>query len=114
MPFTYLGHPMGSTRLIVDDLMPMICKIDKRLAGISNMLAYSSRVMTIKYVISAMTNYAMCSMKVHLTCLDHAEKSCGNFLWHGKDINKSGNYLVQWEKVCLPKSTGGLGILNIR
>jgi hypothetical protein len=42
MPFTYLGLPMGSTKPKVDDLMPIICIIDKKLAGISNMLAYSS------------------------------------------------------------------------
>jgi hypothetical protein len=78
------------------------------------MLAYSFGVVTIKSVLSAMTNYAMFSMSVHLTCLDYAEKSCRNFLWHGKDINKSGNCLVQREKVCLPKSAGGLGILSLR
>jgi hypothetical protein len=90
----------------VDDLMPIICIIDKKLAGISNMLAYSSWVVTIKSILSAMINYAMCALKVHLTCLDQVDKTTRSFLWHGKDINKSGNCLVQWEKVCLPKSAG--------
>jgi hypothetical protein len=36
------------------------------------------------------------------------------FLWHGKDINKCGKCLVKWENVCLPKKSGGLGVLNLR
>jgi hypothetical protein len=114
LPFTYLGLPMGTTKPKVEDLMPMICKIDKRLFGISNMLAYSSRLVTIKAIIAGMTNYAMCALKVHMTCLDHVEKSSRLFLWHGKEINKSGKCLVKWEKVCLPKNAGGLGVLNLR
>jgi hypothetical protein len=78
------------------------------------MLAYSSRLVTIKAIIAGMTNYAMCALKVHMTCLDHVEKSSRVFLWHGKEINKCGKCLVKWEKVCLPKNAGGLGVLNLR
>ena len=38
MPFTYLGLPTGSTRPKLDDLMPMIHKIDKRVSGIANLV----------------------------------------------------------------------------
>ena len=61
-----------------------------------------------------MPNHAMCALKVHLTNLNHVEKSTRTFLWYGKDINRSGKCLVQWEKVCLPKEAAGLGILNLR
>ena len=54
MPFTYLGRPMGTTKPKVEDLVPMFCKIDKRLAGISNLLSHCSRLVVIKAVISAM------------------------------------------------------------
>jgi hypothetical protein len=37
------------------------------------MLAYSSRLVTIKAVIAAMPNHAMCALKVHYTYLDHVE-----------------------------------------
>jgi hypothetical protein len=32
-----------------------------------------------------------------------------NFLWHGHDPNKKWA-LVSWDKVCKPKSLGGLGL----
>jgi hypothetical protein len=75
LPFTYLGLPMGTTRPRVDDLVPMITKVDKRLSGLAHLLGYSSRLVTIKAIISAMPNHAMCAMKVHLSNIDHIEKS---------------------------------------
>lgn len=45
MPFTYLGLPMGTTRPSVDDLTPMVTKVDKRLAFISNLLSHCSRLL---------------------------------------------------------------------
>src|SRR4051812_47238700 len=57
LPFTYLGLPMGTTKPSLDDLSPLISKVDKRLAGISNLLSHCSRVVVIKSVISAMPNH---------------------------------------------------------
>jgi hypothetical protein len=56
----------------------------------------------------------VCALKVYYTLTDHAEKSMRTFLWHGKDIEQHGKCLVQWDKICLPKEFGGLGILNLR
>jgi hypothetical protein len=114
LPFTYLGLPMGTTRPRVDDLVPMICKVDKRLSGLSNMMSYSARLVTIKAVISAMPSHAMCAIKVHNTNLEHVQKVSRQFLWHGKEIQKQGKCLVSWNKVCLPKKAGGLGVLDLK
>jgi hypothetical protein len=92
----------------------MICKVDKRLSGLSNLLSYSARLVTIKAVISAMPNHAMCAIKVHNTNLEHIQKVSRQFLWHGKEIDKHGKCLVSWNKVCLPKKAGGLGVLDLK
>jgi hypothetical protein len=97
---------MGTTKPRIDDLTPMVSKVDKRLVGISNLLSRCSRLVVIKYVISS---------KVHYTHLDHIEKSTIRFIWHGKAIEqntKSGNCLVQWDKICLSNEFGGLGMFN--
>src|SRR4051794_40708671 len=78
------------------------------------MMSYSAKLVTINAVIAAMPNHAMCAMKVHYTHIDHVEMSSRTFLWHGIDINKSGKCLVCWDKVCLPKKCGGLGVLSLR
>ena len=35
------------------------------------------------------------------------------FFWRG-DIDKFKYHMVKWERVCVPKDFGGLGILNTR
>jgi hypothetical protein len=41
LPFTYLGLPLGTTRPSVNDLMPLVSKLDKRLSGISSLMTYT-------------------------------------------------------------------------
>jgi hypothetical protein len=77
-------------------------------------MSYSARQVAIKSIIAAMPNHVMGAMKLHATHIDHVEKASMNFLWHGKDIHKSGACLVKWEKVCLPKKAGGLGVLDLK
>lgn len=110
MPFTYLGLPMGTTRPRVD----MVSRLGRRLAGIATMMSYSGRLTHLKSVVATLPMFAMCSIRVPFTILDHFEKSRRGFLWYGNNINKHGNCLVKWEKVCLPKKAGGLGVLDLR
>jgi hypothetical protein len=37
MPLTYLGLPLGTTRPSVDDFLPLLNIIEKRMMGISSM-----------------------------------------------------------------------------
>ena len=104
MPFTYLGLPMGSTKPKVDDLMPMVSRLDKRLSGIAGMMTYSGRLVHLKAIVAALPIFAMCSIRVPFTIFDHFEKSGRSFLWYGNEINKQGKCLVNWETICLPKN----------
>jgi hypothetical protein len=61
-----------------------------------------------------MPSHAMCAIKVHNKNLEHVQKVSRQFLWHGKEIQKQGKCLVSWDKVCLPKKAGGLGVLDLR
>ena len=89
-------------------------RIDRRLTGISTMLSYDGRRTVIKSIITAMPLFAMSTIKLPLAFIDHVEASIRGFLWRGKDIHKKGNCLVKWEKVCLPKKAGGLGVICLR
>ena len=114
MPFTYLGLPMGPTRPKVDDLMPMVSMLDRRMSGIAGMMSYLGRLVHLKASVAALPIFAMSSIRVPFTILDHYEKSGRSFLWYGNEINKQGKCLVNWETVCLTKKSGGLGVLVLR
>ena len=38
MPFTYLGLPLGTTRTKIQDLMPLVDRVERRLSASSDML----------------------------------------------------------------------------
>ena len=114
LPFPYLGLPMGTTKPKMEHLIGIIERIDRRLSGVATTLSYDGRLIFVKSVVAAIPNYAMCSMKLPLGFINHVENSTRNFLWKGKDIEKKGKCLVKWEKVCLSKEPGGLGVKNLR
>jgi hypothetical protein len=44
--------------------------------------------------------------------INKIDSLCCRFLWSGNTSNHST--LVAWNKVCLPQSEGGLGLLDIK
>lgn len=64
MPFTYLWMPMGTTKPRMDDLTPLMDRVERWLNACSNFLSYSGRLEMIKYVITPIVTYAMCSLKL--------------------------------------------------
>lgn len=94
--------------------MPVIAKIDRKLSGVANFMNYAGRLTYVNSVIASMPIFAMCTFRVHITILEHVNKSSRKFLWHGKDIDSKGNYLASWSMICRPKEQGGLGILNLK
>jgi hypothetical protein len=50
MAFTYLGLTLGTTRPYVQDFSPLICRIERRLCGISKMLSYQGRLILVNFV----------------------------------------------------------------
>jgi hypothetical protein len=114
LPFTYLGLPLGTTKPSVDDLMPLVSRLDKRLSGISSLLSYTGRLTLLNTTLNAIPLYAMCTIKIPVTIFVHFEKSGRQFLWANKDDFKHGKCLASWDMVCKPKDQGGLGVLNLR
>lgn len=114
MPFTYLGLPLGTTRPSVEDFLPMVTRIEKRVMGLSKFLIYSGRLLMVNSVISALPTFYMCTLKFFATIIEQIDKYRKHKLWDCGDINRKGIYLVSWKKACRPKDQGGLGIANLR
>ena len=114
MPFTYLGLPMGTTKPKIDDLVPLMDRVERRLSACSVWLSYSGRLEMINSAITPITTYAMCTIKLPKGVIENIDRARKQCLWRGNSANKKGGNLVAWPVVMQPKEKGGLGIINLR
>jgi hypothetical protein len=57
MPFTYLGLPIGTTRPSLEDFLPLLNKIERRMMGLNQLLGYHGRMLLVKSVLSALPTF---------------------------------------------------------
>ena len=105
---------MGTTKPKIEDMSYLMVKIERRLNGCSSLLSLSGRLQLINSVITPVTTYAMCTIKLHKGVIDNIDRARKQCLWRGKDVDKKGGHLAAWDIVQKPKSKGGLGVMNLR
>jgi hypothetical protein len=64
LPFTYLGLPMGTTKLRIEDLTPMVDKVERCLSGCSTWLSYSERLQMINSSLTPVVTYSMRTIRL--------------------------------------------------
>jgi hypothetical protein len=87
LPFTYLGLPLGTTKPSVDDLMPLVSRLDKRLSGISYMLSYTGRLTLVNTTLNAIPMYAMCTIKILITIFLYILRKVAGIFYGQKRMN---------------------------
>jgi hypothetical protein len=65
-------------------------------------------------VLSSLTTFYMCSIKVPIDILNQIYKYRRHFLWMGGDVNAKKPPLATWKLVTKPKSKGDLGVIKLR
>jgi hypothetical protein len=61
-----------------------------------------------------MSIFAMMPLDFHIETLVTIKKILRGFMWKGRKNVHGGHCLVAWDRVCMPKEFGGLGIPNLR
>lgn len=112
-PFRYLGVPLTSRKIAVADCQPLIDKMVARIRHWSaKLLSYAGRIQLIRSVLFAVANYWLQCFPLPKGVLHTVEAICRSFLWsNSESINRKAP--VSWEKVCMPKSKGGLQIIAL-
>ena len=114
MPFTYLGLPMGTTKPTMEDLTPLMDKVERRLSAFSTFLSYSGHLQMINSILTPTVTYAMFSLKLPIGVIENIDRARKHCLWRGNDDTKKGGNLAAWSMIQQPKEKGGLGVLNLR
>ncbi|KAJ1296023.1 hypothetical protein BS78_01G267000 [Paspalum vaginatum] len=88
LPFTYLGPPLGTTKPRIEDFMPLMDRVERKLMTCSSYLSYSGRLELVNSALSPITIYIMSTFKLHagvVEVIDRIRKQC---LWRGTDHDR--------------------------
>ncbi|XP_074351490.1 uncharacterized protein LOC141690603 [Apium graveolens] len=112
-PVRFLGVPLISSQICVNDCMPLIDRITSRLNSWATLLlSLTGRVMLIRSVVHAIEafwgNHFLLPASIHHTI----QSMLTRFLWKG-NINHKGGAKVAWTSICLPREQGGLDLKNM-
>jgi hypothetical protein len=56
-PFTYLGFPLGPNKPNVEDMLPLVQRIERRLVSTSNFLNQAGRLEMVNSVLSSLATF---------------------------------------------------------
>ena len=105
----YLGMPILQKRINKDTFGEVLEKVASRLSGWKKQtLSLAGRVTMTKAVLSSIPVHSMSTIILPVSTLEKLDSLSRSFVWG------SGQHLVSWEKVCKPKTEGGLGIRKSR
>lgn len=117
-PLMYLGIPIGYSPRRSVFWEPLVRKVQSKLAKWKACsLNQAGRLTLVKSVLDSVPIYWMNTHSIPMSVSRKLEQIRINFFWGSKvKGNESSRkiHLASWDKVCKPKSCGGLGIVSIQ
>jgi hypothetical protein len=98
----------------VDDLLPLVQRIERRLVSTSNVLNQAGRLEMVNSILSVVPTFFMSIIKLQPTITNMIDKYKKQCFWRGSDLNDKKPPLTAWNLATRPKKDGGLGIINLQ
>ncbi|KAF3779341.1 putative ribonuclease H protein [Nymphaea thermarum] len=110
LPSKYLGLSLFLGRLTEDLCLPLLTKVEKRLAAWkARLLSYAGRLCLIRYVLMSLPYYWMMGFRLPKVVIRKIQQACIKFLWNDEEGARY-MHLVKWDRMCMPVEEGGVGI----
>lgn len=114
-PQTYLGLPLSNEKLKLNAFAPIISSADRYLSGWwASLLNHHGRLILVNAVLDSLPVYAMGALQLPPGVIDALDARRRAFLWAGEETVSGAQCLVSWDRACLPKKSGGLGVRDLR
>ncbi|KAJ4778783.1 RNA-directed DNA polymerase (reverse transcriptase)-related family protein [Rhynchospora pubera] len=115
LPLQYLGLPLTINKPDRLAYQRLIDKLDSKLAGWkSGLISRAGSVVFASSVLSTIPIYFMSVFALPAWVVRAINKIRRDFIWGRGTSQRSGLHLINWNKVCLPKTCGGLGISDLK
>ena len=113
LPLSYLGMPLGAFYKATAVWNPILEKMERRLSGWQKLyLSKGGRLTLLRSTLSSLPTYFLSLFTIPISVAHRIEKLQRDFLWGGMG-NDFKHHLVGWDKVCVPKAKGGLGVWSL-
>ncbi|KAG2303839.1 hypothetical protein Bca52824_032490 [Brassica carinata] len=113
LPIRYLGVPLCTKKLSLQNCEPLIQQVKSRFTSWSvKTLSFAGRLLLIKTVIAGITSFWSSAFILPKACIARINSLCGYFLWKGT-LEGHHSARVAWSEVTKPKESGGLGIRDL-
>ncbi|GAV77234.1 hypothetical protein CFOL_v3_20705, partial [Cephalotus follicularis] len=114
LPVRYLGIPLVVSKLRQTDCKVLVDRLMKRLTSwLCNSLSFGGRLQLISSTLFSLQVFWCRTFILPVAVIKKCEGIIRSFMWFGLgNVRKAGK--VAWNKVCMPKAEGGLGIKNLR
>ena len=105
--------PLLHGRITKSTYQEILDKVDQRLSGWSaSHLSLAGRITLCQIVLHVAPIYTMQSTYMPASITSKLEQMCRRFLWSGNEEHRKMS-LIGWDRVCQPKSAGGLGFKKL-
>lgn len=112
-PFTYLGLPLGLHKPTIEQCLPLVNRIARKIMGLATFMTQVGILLLLKSILASLPIFFMCCLDLPETIKKQIIKYLRHCLWRGPDMEDHRPTMVAWSVVCRPKNQGGLGIKNI-
>ena len=113
LPLSYLGMPLGASYKANAVWNPILEKMERRLSGWQKLYLSKGGCLTLlQSTLSSLPTYFLSLFTIPKSVANRLEKLQRDFLWGGMG-NNFKHHLVGWDKVCVPKAKGGLGVRSL-
>ena len=104
---------MGASKPRMQHFLPLVHRIERRLACSSKFLSQAGRLELVNLVFTALPTFYMYTLKIPATIVKQIDIYRKHYIWRGNDINSKKAPLAAWSMIVKPKSNGGLGVLKL-
>lgn len=113
LPVRFLGVPLISSKLSMNDCIPLIHKITSKVTSwTTKFLAYSRKLQLIKSILFAMQSFWSAYFILPKFVIRAIQSILCRFLWKGPLLGKCRDR-IYWKMIILPLRKGGLAIKSI-
>ncbi|WOH04087.1 hypothetical protein DCAR_0623493 [Daucus carota subsp. sativus] len=116
--FQYLGLERAKSPNRIQFWDPLVSKVRKKLADWkSKTVSTAGRVILLQAVLDSLPIYWFNMFLMPRAVENQLEKIRRRFFWGTKEISgqeKDNMRLIAWEKICRPRSLGGVGIMKVK